>query len=78
MKPAREAYVITVVPTGDGPPVPQRLKRLLKVLLRGYGLRCTRIAPETPPELPIASRNNPSTPAVEAAEPIASGPGSAI
>ena len=75
MKPAREAYVITVVPTGDGPPVPQRLKRLLKVLLRGYGLRCTRIAPETPPELPTSSRNNPSAKPVDATQTIASGPG---
>jgi len=51
----REAYTITVIPTDDGPLVHQRLKRLLKVLLRGYHLRCVRIAPERPPDPPGAT-----------------------
>jgi len=52
MTPEPEKFVITVRAEGPGPPVPQRLKRLLKVMLRAYGVRCVRIAPETPPDPP--------------------------
>lgn len=75
MTPDKERYILVVQNEGtDGPPVIIRLRRLLKCMLRSFGIRVVSIRPETPPELPIASRNNPSTPVIEAVEPIANGP----
>ncbi len=36
---------ITVQPMGPGPPAAVRIRRLLKVLLRAYGLRCVSLEP---------------------------------
>ena len=52
MTPEPEKFVITVRCEGPGPPVPIRLRRLLKTMLRSYGVRCIRIAPERPPDPP--------------------------
>jgi hypothetical protein len=38
-------YVITVRSEGGGPPVEVRLRRALKALLRGFGLRCIEVRP---------------------------------
>lgn len=35
-----DVWRITLVPTGDGPPMPIRMRRFLKAALRAYGLRC--------------------------------------
>lgn len=46
---------------GDGPPVEIRVRRVLKNMLRSYGLRCVRAEmmadkpQETPPRLPDSS-----------------------
>ena len=32
--------ILVLQAVGDGPPVPVRMRRLLKAALRGYGLRC--------------------------------------
>jgi len=48
MTPEPEKFVITVRAEGPGPPVPIRLRRLLKTMLRAYGVRCVSIRPETP------------------------------
>ena len=72
----KERYVIVVQAEGtDGPPVIIRLRRLLECMLRSFGIRVVSIRPETPPELPTSPRNEPSTPAVDAVQPIANDPG---
>lgn len=37
--------VVRPLPRRDDPDGTQRLRRLLKAMLRGYGLRCVRIEP---------------------------------
>lgn len=41
------AYRLTFRAEGDGPPAIVRVRRLLKIALRGYGLRCLAVE-ETP------------------------------
>ena len=41
----QEAYIVTLRPTGEGPPGPIRLRRFLKCALRSFGLRCIGCEP---------------------------------
>ena len=45
--PDRERFSLTTQNAGDrhGIPIAPRLRRLLKVMLRGYGIRCITILP---------------------------------
>lgn len=47
----RERFTLTIQDAGDPNrvPVAPRLRRLLKAMLRGYGLRCTDIRPVVDP-----------------------------
>lgn len=38
-----ERYLLVLAPVGPGPPAAVRLRRFLKLALRGHGLRCIRI-----------------------------------
>jgi len=46
--PAHPRYVLTVEALPDDVPAAVRLRRLLKLLLRGYRFRCVRVAPVRP------------------------------
>lgn len=49
-KPPWERFVVTLKfrDLEGGPPVPQRLKQLLKLLGRGFGFECVEVRPEKP------------------------------
>ncbi len=50
-KPANpEVWTLTLRAEGDGPPVEIRVRRVLKWLLRSFGLRCVRVSEERQPE----------------------------
>jgi hypothetical protein len=49
---SRDTWTITVCPTGNGPPPEIRIRRLLKVALRAFGLRCVAVAKEQEPDNP--------------------------
>jgi hypothetical protein len=55
-KPKRERnlwnVVLEILPTEDGVPEINRMKRALKCLLRAYKIRCIRILQDPPDELP--------------------------
>ena len=57
MRRPRESFIVTLTDAApndpDAGPLPARLKRALKCLLRSFGLRCTRIA-NAPPSTPDA------------------------
>ena len=44
----REAYSVTFEATGPGVETILRVRRMLKISLRSFGLRCVAIAPATP------------------------------
>ena len=48
----KKLFRIDFTPVGEGPPPYQRLKRLLKAALRGYGLRVVK-AEEVIEDLPV-------------------------
>lgn len=51
MKPERERITLTIQDAQPNNPVPltPRLRRLLKVMLRGYGIRCVDMRPVPSP-----------------------------
>ena len=60
--PAKESFIVTLeaVPDSLGRSPAYRLKGFLKVALRSYGLRCTRLAPGSP-DAPGAPGNTSDT-----------------
>jgi hypothetical protein len=63
----RPQYVITLTPTGAGPPPIHRLRHLLKIALRTCGLRCIRHEEVAPPasDPPAEAGHAPRTPTGE-------------
>jgi hypothetical protein len=57
---ANETYILTLEDTGDGPPAPIRLRRLLKLALRYMGFRCIDVR-ETPSIRPPGGGQTPET-----------------
>jgi hypothetical protein len=45
--PDRERVLLILKAEGEGPPLPIRLRRLLKSALRGHGLRCVWVSDAT-------------------------------
>ena len=74
----KERFIIVVQNEGtDGPPVIIRLRRLLKCMLRSFGIRVVSIRPEHPDPNAFA-RAEPSAKPVDGVEPIANDPSNAI
>lgn len=59
--PVHPRYVLTLEALPDDVPAEVRLRRLLKLLLRGYRFRCVRVTPVRP-EVPPSVRNEPRPP----------------
>jgi hypothetical protein len=48
---AEDVWTLHLVAAGAGPDAAMRVKRALKCLLRGFGLRCLKVRAPTPEEL---------------------------
>jgi len=59
----RERFVLTLESLPEKVPSEVRLRRLLKLALRAFGLRCVRVEPENVVAAPPAQKPRPSPPA---------------